>query len=91
MDLSLKPLSRSGRAMREPHVVGACPFCGTPRVITPCSNRRRCTVWYMVCECADATGDYLAAGGRCVDCREHPADARGHSRRNARRVRKGGA
>lgn len=61
------------RSPREQVVLGACPNCGTARVVMPCANVR-CDAWFMVCDCNDASETSYSAGGNCEECRSLPSE-----------------
>lgn len=63
------------RAPREQVVLGACPNCGSARVVQPCSNQR-CDAWFMVCDCNDASETSYVCGGRCEGCRTLDSEQR---------------
>lgn len=39
-----------GTRRRESHVYGACPYCGSARILAPCPT---CPRWLLVCDCDD--------------------------------------
>lgn len=69
------PKTLRGRSPREQVVLGACPNCGSPRVVQPCSDVR-CDGWFMVCDCNDACETSFECGGRCEVCRALDAEQR---------------
>ena len=69
------PKTLRGRSPREQVVLGACPNCGTARVVMPCSDPR-CDAWFMVCDCNDAVETSYSCGGRCESCRALDSEER---------------
>ncbi len=69
------PKALRGRMPREQVVLGACPNCGTARVVMPCSDPR-CDAWFSVCECNDAIETSYSCGGRCESCRALDSEER---------------